>query len=190
MSPCRDLTSGVRRRVWPSGTVTYEVRWYDAAGKRHSESYDTAAEAEAARQERLRERRRGGSGEPTGGRITLDAWWSRWASARRITDSTQAREDAIWRCYVQPAFGCYRPADLRWSDVAAWVVDLEKTLAPATVCRCLQVLKKCLSDAVVEGMITVSLAASVVPPKIGRVERRFLSRDELQRLGPRASGAR
>ena len=183
MSPRRELPPGVRRHVWPSGTVTYEARWYDAAGKRHSESYDTVAEADAARQERLRERRRGGSGDPSGGRITLDAWWDKWAPTRRITDSTRAREDAIWRCYLQPAFGDYRLADLRRSDIATWVVELEKTLAPTTVCRCLQVLKKCLSDARVdEGTITASSAASVVPPKLGRVERRFLSRDELQRL--------
>ena len=39
--------------------VTFEARWYDAAGRRHSASYDTAAEADQARQERLRERRRG-----------------------------------------------------------------------------------------------------------------------------------
>ena len=182
MSPRRELPPGVRRHVWPSGTVTYEARWYDAAGKRHSESYDTVAEADAARQERLRERRRGGSGDPSGGRITLDAWWDKWAPTRRITDSTRAREDVIWRRHLQPAFGDYRLSDLRRSDIAAWVVELEKTLAAATVGRCLLVLKKCLSDAVVEGMIAASPAGAVAPPARARVERRFLSRDELHRL--------
>ncbi len=162
--------------------VTFEARWYDAAGRRHSASYDTAAEADRARQERLRERRRGGSGDPTGGRMSLEAWWGRWMPSRRITDSTKEREEAIWRRHIEPTFGGYRLVDLRRSDIAAWSVSLDRTLAPATVGRCLLLLKKCLSDAVAEGMIAASPAASVAPPERGRVERRFLSLDELQRL--------
>lgn len=162
--------------------MTYEARWYDAAGRRHSASYDTVAEADAARQERLRERRRGGSGDPTGGRLTLAAWWGRWMPTRRITDSTRDREEAIWRCQIEPTFGGVRLADLRRSDIAAWSVALDRTLAPATVGRCLLLLKKCIHDAVVEGLIAVNPAADVAPPERGRIERRFLSRDELQRL--------
>lgn len=89
MSPRRALPPGVRRVVKPSGHTLYEARWYDASGRRHSESYETAAEADRARQERLRERRRGGSGDPTGGRMTLATWWARWMPTRRITDSTR-----------------------------------------------------------------------------------------------------
>jgi integrase len=162
--------------------VTFEARWYDASGRRHTENYDTAAEADQARQERLRERRRGGSGDPTGGRMSLEAWWGRWMPSRRITDSTKEREEAIWRRHIEPTFGGYRLVDLRRSDIAAWSVSLDRTLAPATVGRCLLLLKKCLSDAVAEGMIAASPAASVAPPERGRVERRFLSLDELQRL--------
>ena len=96
VSPRRELLPGVRRRVWPSGTVTYEARWYDAGGRRHSEHYDTAAEVDAARQERLREHRRGGSGDPSGGRITLDAWWSR--SSHRSTGGQSAGSSPATSC--------------------------------------------------------------------------------------------
>ena len=162
--------------------MTFEARWYDAAGRRHSESYDTAAEADAARQERLRERRRGGSGDPTGGRMTLEAWWARWQCTRSVTDSTREREEAIWRCHIEPAFGGVRLADLRRSDVGAWVAGLRRTLAPATVVRSLAVLRKMLGDAVLEGLIAASPAASITLPPRARVERRFLSLDEIQRL--------
>ena len=64
----RQLPPGVRRRVWASGAVSYEVSWFDAAGRRHTENFDTANGADAARQEHLRDRRRGGSGDPTGGK--------------------------------------------------------------------------------------------------------------------------
>jgi hypothetical protein len=42
----RQVPQGVRRRVWPSGKVTYETSWFDAAKRRHSENFDTVAEAD------------------------------------------------------------------------------------------------------------------------------------------------
>jgi integrase len=173
---------GVRRRDWPSGTATWEARWYDSAGKRHTANFDTAAEADAYRQERLRERRYGGTGDPSGGKITVAEWWERWSEARQTTDSTKAREKSIWTCQIEPRLGAVRLADLRRSDVAAWVVNLGDEMAPATPTRCLGVVKKLLSDAVSEGLIVTSPAAAVKPPRAGRVERRFLSVGELRRL--------
>ena len=182
MSSRRKLPPGVQRHVWPSGTVTFEARWYDSAGRRHSESYDTAAEADQARHEHLRERRRGGSGDPTEGRLTLGEWWDRWMPTRRIVDSTRQREEIIWRRTIEPAFGDDRLCDLRRSDIASWSVSLDRTMAEATARRCLFLLQKCLADAVTEGIIAANPAAPIAPPKRSQVERRFLSLDELQRL--------
>jgi len=173
---------GVRRREWSSGTATWEARWYDSAGKRHTANFDTAAQADAYRQERLRERRYGGSGDPSGGKTTVAQWWERWSATRQVSSSTKAREQSIWTCRIEPRFGAVRLADLRRSDVAAWTVSMSGELAPATVTRCLVTLKKLLTDAVSEGLITASPAAAVKPPRPGQVERRFLTVGELERL--------
>jgi hypothetical protein len=74
---------GVRRREWHSGTATWEARWYDASGKRHTANFDTAAKTEAYRQERPRAPRYGGTGDPRGGKITVAEWWQRWSAARQ-----------------------------------------------------------------------------------------------------------
>jgi len=66
--------TGVRR----TASGFYEARWYDAAGRRHSACFDSAAEADAYRQEMLRTRRRGGSGDPSGGKMTVAEWMERW----------------------------------------------------------------------------------------------------------------
>jgi hypothetical protein len=155
---------GVRRRVWASGAVSYEASWFDAAKRRHTENFDTAGEADTVRQEHLRNRRRGGSGDPTGGKTPLCVWWERWMRTRQIVDSTRARDESIWACHLEPVFGAMPLAKLRRSDIAAWVVDLvDDDLAPATVTRCLAALKKALTDAVAEGLITASPAAGVKP---------------------------
>jgi len=173
---------GVRRREWRSGTATWEARWCDSSGKRHTANFDTAAEADAYRQERLRERRHGGTGDPSGGKTTVGEWGDRWSATRPVSSSTRAREQSIWRCQVEPRFGSTRLADLRRSDIAAWTASMSGELAPATVTRCLVTLKKLLIDAVSEGLIATSPAAGVTPPRPGRVERRLLTVGELTRL--------
>ncbi len=178
----RPLPSGVRRREWTGGAVTFEANWRDASGKRHTANFDTASEADAYRQDRLRERRHGGTGDPSGGKLTLSQWWERWSSTRQVTSSTRARELSIWACQIEPDFGEVRLGDLRRSDIAAWTVAMSGELAPATVTRCLVTLKKLLTDAVSEGLITASPAATIKAPRQTQVERRFLSVDELARL--------
>ncbi len=181
MSP-RPLPPGVRCRSWASGAVTFEANWRDASGKRHTANFDSVSQADIYRQERLGERRRGGTGDPTGGKLTVAQWWERWSATRQVTSSTRARERSIWTCQIEPHFGSTRLADLRRSDVAAWTAGMSGDLAPATVTRCLVTLKKLLSDAVTEGLIATSPAATVKPPRQGRVERRFLTVAELTRL--------
>lgn len=162
--------------------ATFEANWRDASGKRHTANFDTASEADTYRQERLRERRRGGTGDPTGGKLTVVQWWERWSATRQVTSSTRAREQSIWACQIEPRFGSIRLADLRRSDIAAWTASLSGELAPATVTRCLVTVKKLLTDAVTEGLIATSPAATVKAPRQGRVERRFLTVGELTRL--------
>ena len=173
---------GVRRREWASGTATWEARWYDSSGRRHTANFDTAAEADAYRQERLRERRYGGTGDPSGAKITVGQWWEQWSATRQVSASTRAREQSIWTCRIEPRFASVRLGDLRRSDIAVWTASLSGELAPATVTRCLVTLKKLLGDAVTEGLIAVSPAGGVKSPRPGQVERRFLSVGELDRL--------
>jgi len=179
----RHLSPGVRERRWPSGTLTWEASWFDSSGRRHTANYDTRAEAEAARAERLRERRLGGSGDPTGGRVSLAAWHERWSAGRSVRLRTAERDEAIWRCHIAPTLGDRPLANLRRSDIAGWVAGLSSAgLAPATVTRCLAVLRACLAAAVDDGLIAVSPAARVPAPRVDRAERRFLSPAELDAL--------
>jgi len=78
--------------------VTFEANWRDASGKRHTANFDTASQADTYRQERLGERRRGGTGDPSGGKLTVAQWWERWSDTRQVSSSTRAREQSIWAC--------------------------------------------------------------------------------------------
>jgi len=171
----------------PTGVVRrgnyYQTRWYDAAGRRHSATFDTAAEADAYRQDRLRARRRGGSGDPTGGQVTVAEWWERWMAGRQIRPSTRARDVAYARTWLIPDLGDRRLCDLRPSDVASWLTRLTAGgLAPRTVREHRSALASLLRAAVVEGLLDTNPAVGVRSPAVPSREARFLTPDELARL--------
>lgn len=173
------IPSGVRKT--PAGF--YEARWYDTSGERHSATFDTAAEADAYRQEHLRRRRRGGTGDPTAGNTTFAEWWERWMPGRQIRSSTRATDLCYAKNHLLPEFGKWRLVDIRPSDIAAWVAKLMAAgLAPATVRTCRGQLSQCLKAAVREGLLYQNPADATQPPAVPHKEARFLTPDELVRL--------
>ena len=97
-------------------------------------------------------------------------------AGRRVVSSTREREDIIWRCHLEPAFGSVPLGKLRRSAIERWVSELEGRLAPATVVRCMAVLHKMLADAVREGLTDRNPANDADPPREHPAERRYLSR--------------
>ena len=81
---------------------TWRARWYDAAGRRQSASFDTKAEAEAFLAERTVELARGGTASMDGRRTTLAEWWERWQAGHQVSLLTRRREQSVWECWVAP----------------------------------------------------------------------------------------
>ncbi len=118
-----------------------------------------------------------------GGRTTLAEWWARWQDGRQVSLLAARREQSAWDCWICPHLGKARLGDLRRSGVQAWVAgQVRAGLAPRTVKRHLEVLRACLSAAVVEGLIAVNPASKVQVPRAPKAEQRFLSLDEVRRL--------
>ena len=162
---------------------TWRARWYDAAGRRQSASFDTKAEAEAFLAERTVELARGGTASMDGRRTTLAEWWERWQAGRQVSLLTRRREQSVWECWVAPHLGHVKLADLRRSTVQAWVAGQARSgLAPRTIGRHRDVLRACLSAAVVEGLIVVNPASKAQLPRAPKAEQRYLSVDEVRRL--------
>ena len=103
------LSPGVRLRATGGGHHQLAF-WRDAAGRQRSESFDTAAEADAARQEKLRQRRRGRTAHPTGGRTLLSDWWEKWMGPDRSSVPLAPGDDSIRACRTEPVFGKVRLA--------------------------------------------------------------------------------
>ena len=94
--------------------------------------------------------------------------------------------ESAWRVHVAPRWGTTRIADVRFSDVQAWVADLSARRGPVIVQTAHSVLARILDDAVRDRRIVSNPARGVRLP--ARAPRRnvYLTVPQLERLAGEA----
>jgi len=169
----RRLPAAVRA-VKGSKSVAFQTRWYDAAGKRHAATFDTAAEAGAHYQEMMRNRRRGLNADPIPGRTPFADWLETWWQMRDVRASTRSVDHSIIKLHIVPHWGTWRLVDINRPAVQEWLRELTRggasargpamrPLRPGTANKALALMRSCLDAAVDEGFLVESPAARVKP---------------------------
>jgi len=118
-------------------------------------------------------------GKPTIGELG-PAWLERQKG--HMKPSTSRSYDCMWRVHVEPVWAGRRIADVRYSDVAAWVADLSAKRGPATVALAYQVLARILDDAVRDRLLASNPARGVKLPKKPPRRNVYLTANQLERL--------
>ena len=102
---------------------TYEFRWRDANGKRHSQYAKTLDELRDKEAEILRDILNGVT--PVGDSLTLDDVYSRWVQVKRgLKEVTFNKYKHDYAKYIQPSLGSRKIADLKVSDVRGYYIAL------------------------------------------------------------------
>ena len=104
------------------------------------------------------------------------------ASKIDVRGATLAKFETLLRVHVIAHFGSTAVGSITRSDIQAFVNDLAARRAPATVAECYGILAGVLREAVEEGYISRTPARRIKLPRAERVEKRFLSPAELERL--------
>lgn len=121
---------------------------------------------------------------PTVGKTTVGDLGPSWLTRQsgHVKPSTDRAYESAWRVHVEPVWGCRRIAEIRYTDVAAWVADLGATRGRATVVMAYQVLARILDDAVRDRMLASNPARGVALPKPTPRRNVYLTAEQLQRL--------
>jgi integrase len=121
----------------------------------------------------------------TDGRETVQHYLERWLDATRpsVRPSTHARYANILRTHAIPALGRTPLTRLSAPQVQAMLnAELQAGLAPRTVHHLRAVLRRALGQAVRWGLVPVNVAALTDPPRVPRVEPRWLTPEEARRF--------
>jgi integrase len=121
--------------------------------------------------------------DPRGGAESVASWAERWFAVRVVRPSTKATDEGRLRKHLLPEFGALALKDVTPLGVRAWVAKMVATgLSPRTVRHCHGLLRVCLGDAVVEGLLLHNPCVGTRLPPLGHREQRVLTPDQLERL--------
>jgi integrase len=168
-----------------SGATLYRVR-YRTPGNRQTdrrgfktkrEAQDFAAEVEVSK-------RRGEYVAPSIGRTTVGELGPLWLERQKgyMKPSGFRSYENAWKIYVGPRWGAVRIADIRFTEVQAWVSELSACRGPSLVHTVHSVMARVLDDAVRDRMLASNPARGVkLPPRAPR-KHVYLSAEQLDHL--------
>jgi len=123
--------------------------------------------------------------DATTGRTTIGRLGDEWLLHRGHLKASSARPlEIAWRLHVAPRWASVAVADVRYSDVQAWVTDLHLTkgLSATSVLRAYGVLAAILDVAVRDRRVSSNAARGVkLPRKVGK-EHTYLSHQQVALL--------
>jgi integrase len=175
--------ASINRRKTTAGAWRYDVR-YRVGRRVVTRTFTRRVDADNHRRTVEYEELHGAGIDPRGGRITLAEWWDRWwPSTAHLRPSSRARDESHWRSRIEPTFGAVRLDRIDRALLRSWVAELRAAgLAPATVHKAAQILRKTLAAAVDDGRLPRNPAERLDLPRVERQEMRFLQPAEIDEL--------
>lgn len=162
----------------------WQVRYYDPEGKRKARSWARKSDALAFVHAVETDKRRDAYIDPQLTRTRFEDWARQHlASKHDVRASTRATDDSYFRNHLLPAFGALPLGRIGTLDVQGWVNDLRGAeLAPKTIRECYRLMSGIMRAAVHAGLMGASPCRGIRLPRVERVEQRFLTAEEVERL--------
>ncbi|MEH3033632.1 MAG: site-specific integrase [Aeromicrobium erythreum] len=106
--------------------------------------------------------------DPRAGRITFREYATQWQTTRIHRANTTAAVNSALRVHAFPRFGDRPIANIRRTELEAWVHDMTRSLAPSTVRVTFQHARSVFKAAHVDRIIGVNPAEGVKLPSVRR----------------------
>lgn len=123
----------VRARPGKADLITWEARWRDERGVQRKKSFARKVDADRHATTVDHQLLSGTYVDPKAGKVTFREYAEEWRAGQVHRATTAAHHETMLRLHAYPHLG-HRPlAEVRPSEVQAWVKRLTGTLAPSTV---------------------------------------------------------
>lgn len=156
----------------------WRARYRDDTGREHARHFERKVDAQAWLDEQTARIVRGEWADPRAGRELLSAYAARWQSIQVSSPGTARIVDNALRLHILPRLGGQRIANVRRSDVQAFVKWLEtrevrpatdsgsaRTLSAGSVRNIYEVLVRVMDAAVEDRVIAISPCRRIALPK-------------------------
>jgi integrase len=122
----------------PAGS--FRANWRDATGRQKAKTFPTRKEAAAFLATTETSLVRGTYVDPNAGRIRFGEFAARWLLSRDVEARTAERTLSLIRTHVLPRWRDWPLNRIDYMSIQEWATELRRSLAPATVTKCVGVL--------------------------------------------------
>jgi integrase len=170
-----------------NGKVRWYVRYFDPSGKRRSRTFDRKVDAQRfQRQVETSIRDTNSYIDPSRSKVTCGVFADKWLKTQaHLKPSTFARYDGIVTKHIKPRWQGVPLNKIAHADVAEWISEIR--LSAASVRYVHRVMFLILELAVRDGRIPRNPADGVRLPKTTKVEKKFLTREQVFALADAAA---
>lgn len=185
------MASNIAKR--PNGR--WRARYRDDTGREHARHFERKVDAQAWLDEQTARIVRGEWADPRAGRELLSAYATRWQVIQVSSPGTARIIDNALRRHILPRLGNQRLANIRRSDVQAFVKWLEtrelrpatdshpaRTLSAGSVRNIYEVLARVMDAAVEDRVIAISPCRRIALPKDHDDEVEVPALEEIERV--------
>ena len=175
----------IERYQTASGSTLYRVRYRTPdRGQTDKRGFRTKRDAEAFAASVEVSKMRGEYVAPGLGKVTVGELRPAWLARQQghMKPSGFRSYESAWRVHVESRWGTTRVADIRYTDVQAWIADLSEKLSAPMVATTYSVLARILDDAVRDRMLAANPARGVKLPPRRKGQNVYLSAVQLRAL--------
>lgn len=180
--------NGIGKRMAPSGSYRYVIRWNDRTGQKRTETMPLGMpfrEVREARSERIREARSGLSHRPeTLGAFVDEVFWI--VKTKKCRPSTIRSYRSCYTNHLEPFFGRRKLRDISLSTIQEWVD--RSTLHPSTLRRNLAVLQEITKAAAVRGRMASLDYRALELPALRKFDHHYLTITQLYEVAEMVGG--
>lgn len=161
----------------------WRVRYRTPEGQQRSKSFRLRDEAKRYAADVESAKNGGAYVDPALARPTVGQWAAQWLETKTdLKPTTRERYAGILREHITPRWESVRLGEVTHSAVQAWVAELAKDRAPATVRKVHRVLSMILEAAVKDGRLARNPSAGVSLPRLASTEKRYLTHQQVADL--------
>ncbi len=160
------------------------ARYVDDQGRENTRSFERKVDAQAWLNEITATQTAGTYVAPKAGRVTVGQMHAKWLGIQgHLKETTVATRAFAWSGYVESRWSSVPVADVRTSDIRAWVQELVVAGAkPATVENALSVLRQILEMAVEDRRLLRNPCSGVKTPRRQHRSRGYLMHHQVELL--------
>jgi integrase len=180
-----DPVGFTRKRVWPSGRVTYAAVYRDARGKvRQAGTHSSRKQADRAWQRAEALMGAGAPGDPTAGRVSLSEYVNQtWFPNHVMEPTTREGYRYCIDRHILPAFGSMKMRDILPMHVREWVTELTATgVSPAQIRHLKIILSAIFTTALNDFVVALHPCRGVKTPTVPVRDYRIVTPVELDLL--------